>query len=109
MSAARDCPVHGAWVDDGTTDDCPECVAEGPRVVLNGEVVGGGLAGMLRALPRMLEPDRVVDLPSGELDLASARADLRRARDYLANLGSAEADGHAADLGLVIELLEEAR
>lgn len=24
----RDCPKHGEWVDDGTTDDCPECIAE---------------------------------------------------------------------------------
>jgi hypothetical protein len=28
MSAAQTCEKHGEWVDDGTTDDCPECIAE---------------------------------------------------------------------------------
>jgi hypothetical protein len=28
VSAARDCLTHGPWVDDGTTSDCPECIAE---------------------------------------------------------------------------------
>jgi len=28
MSAARECLIHGEWVDDGTTDDCPECLAD---------------------------------------------------------------------------------
>lgn len=28
MSAIRDCEKHGEWVDDGTTIDCPECLAE---------------------------------------------------------------------------------
>lgn len=27
MTAARDCPQHGAWADDGTTEGCPECLA----------------------------------------------------------------------------------
>jgi hypothetical protein len=28
MSAARICERHGEWVDDGTTTECPECLAE---------------------------------------------------------------------------------
>ena len=28
MSALRGCDLHGEWVEDGTTDDCPECLVE---------------------------------------------------------------------------------
>jgi hypothetical protein len=27
-SPLRNCETHGEWVDDGTTDICPECLAE---------------------------------------------------------------------------------
>jgi hypothetical protein len=28
VSLVRACAVHGEWVDDGTTETCPECLAE---------------------------------------------------------------------------------
>ena len=28
MSGAENCSLHGEYVDDGTTDECPECYAD---------------------------------------------------------------------------------
>lgn len=41
MSAIQHCRIHGEWVEDGTTDDCPECIADRKVVALRPASEGG--------------------------------------------------------------------
>lgn len=58
VSASRTCPEHGVWVDDGTTESCPECLAEVPQWARNLDARLVALIAEMRATGVRLEPPR---------------------------------------------------
>lgn len=62
MTAARACLQHGEWVDDGTTDGCPECLAS--WMYLYGRTLPDWpwIEAMARQLDEIVRQDRSTDL-----------------------------------------------